>query len=243
MPLGALLKLFFPPRCPFCREILKGTFQEDAVYPGWIKEEIIPEIVCGRCASTLPWIVQGCPGCARELLGKMSCSCWKDDYAFDGCCAVGHYRTGIRKALHSFKYHRKEWLAEPLGRLLSWKLSSLDWTASVEAIVPIPLSSRRMGARGYNQAALLARVVGRELGIPVLHLLQRVRETESQTGLGREKRWENLQGAFRCQRGGKSYGHLLLLDDILTTGATAHEAALALKNGMAGRVSVAVFAR
>jgi ComF family protein len=238
-----LLKLLFPPRCPFCREVLRGTPPEGEDYPGWVKEEMAPEIICGRCAAFLPWIVMGCPRCAGELLGKVGCSCSKYDYAFDNCCAVGRYTGEVRKTLHSFKYHQKQWLSEPLGRLLSWKLSSLCWAASIEAIVPIPLSPRRLGTRGYNQAALLARVVGRELGVPVLDILQRVKETESQTGLKREKRWENLKGAFRCREGGKSYGHLLLLDDILTTGATAHEAALALKDGVDARVSVAVFAR
>lgn len=186
----------------------------------------------------------GCPRCARELLGKVYCSCSKYAYAFDNCCAVGRYSGEVRKTMHSFKYQQKQWLAEPLGSLLSWKLSSLGWAGTVEAVVPIPLSPRRLDMRGYNQAALLARVVGRELGIPVLDILQRIKETESQTGLGREGRWGNLKGAFRRREGEeKSYGHLLLIDDILTTGATAHEAALVLKDGIAGRVSVAVFAR
>ncbi len=247
MSLGTqLLKILFPPRCPFCREILRGPFPEGAVGPDWMPGERAAEVICGRCAALLPWIAQGCPGCAREFYGRVSCSCWKYDYAFDHCCAVGHYAGEIRKALHALKYHQKQWLAEPLGKLLSWKLASYAWAGSLEAVVPIPLSARRQKTRGYNQAALLAKVVGRELGLPVLDILGRVKETESQTGLGRAGRWKNLQGAFRCRegkKGKKSYDHLLIVDDILTTGATAHGAALVLKGAAARRVSVAVFAR
>lgn len=238
-----LLRMFFPPRCPFCREILKGYPVEDGAYPVWAKREVIPELLCRRCASELPWLKDCCPRCARELEGKGTCSCRKEKYAFENCCAVGRYTGDVREALHFFKYRQKKWLAEPLGKLLSWKLASLSWAGSIEAVVPVPLTPRRQAERGYNQAALLAGVVGKETGVPVLNILERVKETESQTGMKRDRRWENLKGAFRCQKGGQRYGHLLLIDDVLTTGATAHEAACALKDGVAERVSVAVFAR
>jgi len=243
VPTGTILKMFFPPRCPFCRKILKGFPVEDGTYPVWAKKEAIPEVLCGRCASELPWLKDCCPRCGRELDGKGICSCREEKYAFENCCAVSRYTGEVREALRFFKYHQKKWLAEPLGKLLSWKLTSLNWARSIEAVVPIPLTPRRLAARGYNQAALLAEIVGKETGLPVLDVLERVKETESQTGMKREERWKNLQGAFRCRERGQKYGHLLLIDDILTTGATAHEAACALRNGVAGRVSVAVFAR
>ena len=226
MSLGnMLLKLFFPPRCPFCQEILKGFSPEDGAYPVWAKKEAIPEVICSRCAAGLPWLKKSCPRCARELDGFANCSCRKYEYAFDNCCAVGRYTGEVREILHAFKYHQKQWLSEPLGRLLSWKLASLSWICSVEAVVPVPLAPGRITVRGYNQATLLARVVGRELGVPVLEILERVKETKSQTSMRREKRWENLQGAFRCQEGGKVTA-TASSDDVLTTGATAHEAAL-----------------
>jgi ComF family protein len=238
-----LLKMLFPPRCPFCREILGGISWEKVDYPDWVRKESASGVICSRCAVSLPWIVMGCPRCAAEQMGRVDCSCSVYDYAFDNCCAVGRYTGKVRKALHLFKYQQKQWLAEPLGRLLSWKLSSLDWAGTIEAVVPIPLTPHRQRRRGYNQAALLAGVVGRELGVPLLDILQRVRETESQAGLKREKRWENMRDAFRCRGETGRYGHLLLIDDILTTGATAHQAASVIKTGVAESVSVAVFAR
>ncbi len=246
MSLGkTLLSLLFPTRCPFCREILSRFLPEDGTFPCWAKKESIPEVLCRKCAADLPWLKKCCPRCARELEGIINCSCRGYEYAFDHCCAVVGYRGKAREALHALKYRNKPWLSEPLGMLLSWKLASLSWISSVDAVVPVPLSSRRRALRGYNQAALLAQVVAGELSIPVLEILERARETESQTGMDREKRWENLKGAFRCQTEWKGRGcsHLLLVDDVLTTGATAHEAARALKSAAAERVSVAVFAR
>ena len=173
--------------------------------------------------------------------GKGTCSCRKEKYAFEIAARWAVIREMSGK--HSTFKPPKKWLAEPLGKLLSWKLASLSWAGSIEAVVPVPLTPRRQAERGYNQAALLAGVVGKETGVPVLNILERVKETESQTGMKRDRRWENLKGAFRCQKGGQRYGHLLLIDDVLTTGATAHEAACALKDGVAERVSGAVFAR
>lgn len=244
-PGKTFLSLLFPTRCPFCREILGSFLPEEGTFPGWAKKESIPQVLCRKCAAELPWLQRSCPRCGRELEGIRNCSCRGYEFAFSNCCAVVGYRGKAREALHALKYRNKPWLSEPLGMLLSWKLASLSWISSVDAVVPVPLSHRRQVLRGYNQAALLAQVVARELSRPVLEILERVRETESQTGMDREKRWENLRGAFRCQKEWKGGGnsHLLLVDDVLTTGATAHEAARAIKSAAGEQVSVAVFAR
>ena len=134
-------------------------------------------------------------------------------------------------------------MAQPLGRLLSWKLTAQNWLSTVEGLVPVPLSPQRHSERNYNQAALLAGSIGKELHLPVLEILEKVRETESQTAMNREMRWANMQGVFRPLPGSSKYNHLLLVDDVFTTGATAHDAARALKTGPAARVSVAVIAR
>jgi ComF family protein len=107
----------------------------------------------------------------------------------------------------------------------------------------VPLAPPRLRARGYNQASLLAGTVSRELGISVLPLLDRARDTASQTGLDRRQRWENMHGAFLCLKDNLEGKHILLVDDILTSGATAHAASLALKKGGAAVISVAAVAR
>jgi len=239
-----LLDLLFPPRCPFCREIIQAYSGDGRAFPAWIDAESISEILCNRCAADLPWLKVCCPRCSRELTGKGYCSCGSDNYAFENCCALGRYTGYFRETLHFLKYHQKKWVSMPLGRLLSWKLATMSWISSVEGLVPIPISSRRRALRSYNQSDLLARAVGRELNLPVLEALEKVKETESQTGMSRAMRWANLRGTFRPLQGWKGYSHLLIIDDVFTTGATAHEAASALKTmNPSLQVSIAVVAR
>jgi predicted amidophosphoribosyltransferase len=110
------------------------------------------------------------------------------------------------------------------------------------AVVPVPLHQSKLKERGFDQALLLARAVGSELGLPVQPVLQRVRSTPSQTKLGAEMRWQNVAGAFLALPGERVGGNLLLVDDLLTTGATAHNAALPLLAAGAGAVYLAVVA-
>lgn len=204
-------------------------------------------LLCRRCAGGLPWLAGTacCPRCAFPFAGEKGvCShCRGLGFVFDECVALGRYRGELRRALHRFKYHRKKLLARPLGLLLAAKLSRYDWLSSVGLLVPVPLYRQRLRDRGYNQAALLSAAVGKKLNIPVREVLERVKDTQSQTGLKRRQRRENLKSAFRC-RGELCKGcHVLLLDDVFTSGATANEAARVLKAAGARRVSVAVLAR
>ena len=156
---------------------------------------------------------------------------------------MGRYRGKARDALHRFKYQGKKYLAEPLGKLLSKKIAPEPWISSVDFIVPIPLSRQRLSERGYNQASLLAKVLSRELSLPMEEFLERVKNTSSQTGLNRRQRAENLSRAFSCCREIHGGSHILLVDDVFTSGATANEASKVLKESGAARVSVAVLAR
>ena len=203
-------------------------------------------LLCRRCAAELPWLAgaEYCPRCARPLTREDGvCSyCRGFNPAFDRCVALGCYRGEIRRAVHRFKYGGKKSLARPLGLLLAAKLSKAPWLSSVDLLVPVPLHRERLLKRGYNQAALLTKVVGKKLHLPTKEILKRVRDTQSQTGLSRKQRRENIKGAFRCREELQKGGHILLLDDVLTSGATAKEAALVLKTAGAGRISVAVTA-
>ncbi len=156
---------------------------------------------------------------------------------------MGSYQGGLRKALHRFKYYGQKSLAGPLGLLLYGKIFRQPQFSAVQFLVPVPLHRQRLLQRGYNQSALLAGVVGKKLGLPVREALQRVKETQSQTGLNKEQRRENLQGAFHCRQRFPPGSRLLLIDDVLTSGATVQEASLVLKKAGAGKVSVAVLAR
>ncbi|NLJ56694.1 MAG: ComF family protein [Firmicutes bacterium] len=242
----ALLNLFYPPRCIFCDSLLdvENAAAGDAgragkAAAGW------EELLCRRCAAGLPWFQSRCPRCAHLLEAKdAACSfCRGVKYAFEACTALGSYQGGLRKALHRFKYYGQKSLAGPLGTLLHSKISRQPRFSAVQFLVPVPLHRQRLAQRGYNQAALLAGAVGKKLGLPVREVLKRVKETQSQTGLNKKQRRENLQGAFRCCRAFPPGSRLLLIDDVLTSGATAQEASLILKKAGAGEVSVAVLAR
>ena len=119
-------------------------------------------------------------------------------------------------------------------------------------LVPIPLSSNRFKKRGYNQAEILAKELSKKFGFPCLNLLKRVRETKSQVGLNKEKRKENISGAFEiinhlpAGKAGKSSiinHNVVLVDDVLTTGATMSEACKVLKKSGAGKIWALAFAK
>ncbi len=246
MPLWhSLLDLLFPLRCASCREqIAPYPAGGENDFPYWAAGGEIENTFCWPCASGISWI-EGCLRCGTPVENPAPGCFWceKKQFAFDDCCVLGSYNEAVRGAVHRFKYRRGEHLAKPLGRLLAARLSSMPWIGSVNLVVPVPLCRKRHSQRGYNQAALLASAVGRALDLPVRECLQRIKETQSQTGLSRGMRAENMRDAFRCQNELALDSHVLILDDVLTSGATAHEASRALKKGGAGRVSVAVIAR
>ncbi|MCL5980915.1 MAG: ComF family protein [Firmicutes bacterium] len=132
-------------------------------------------------------------------------------------------------------------LAGPLGRLLARQIRRCPWPA-FSAVVPVPLHPRRSD-RGYDQSLLLAQVIGTELDVPLKVALVRTRSTKSQTRLGAAERWGNVQEAFAGVPGTALSGNILLVDDLLTTGATAHYAAEALLNAGASAVYLAVIGR
>jgi len=202
-------------------------------------------LLCRRCAKELPWIKKACPRCAAPLEeGEGKClRCGGRMFSFDHCCALGVYEGKLRETVHRFKYRGEKNLAEPLGRLLAAKVVGEPWIDSASTVVPVPLHWRKLKQRGYNQAFLLAGVLGKKLHLPVNELLERVKETESQTGLDKRKRAANLRRAFRCKEKIPPGAHILLVDDVITSGATAHEASCALKEAGAARVSLAVLAR
>ena len=159
----------------------------------------------------------------------------------------------VRAALHALKYSGERRLAQPLGRAVARRWARVGQGAAV--IVPVPVHSDRERQRGYDQAALIARVTARELGLPLVRALQRVRSTTAQFELGREQRQANVSGAFRVpgQSGlrGRSADAasavagrwILLIDDVVTTGATLAACGLALEAAGALGVSAITVAR
>lgn len=148
----------------------------------------------------------------------------------------------VQEAIHLLKYRHRRSLGRALGRWMGEKLKEVPGFSEVHLVVPVPLHPRRRAERGYNQSWEIARGVGEVVGVPVEEVLSRSRNTPSQTGLDVRQREENVRDAFRARRPlGKE--KVLLVDDVLTTGATASECAKVLKEAGADGVSAAVVAR
>ncbi len=233
--LQPLLDLLFPPFCPCCEAPLGEGRQDPLCGPCW--RGILP--------ITPPW----CPACgfpypvgAEAFLCER---CHRRPPPYASARAAAYYREPLRTAIHALKYRGKMALARPLGQFMAEAgLKHLD-LETVDGLVPVPLHPERLTERGFNQATLLAREVGRRWSIPVLvRLLARVVPTQPQSNLSEAERRRNVRGAFALRQPARVSGrHLLLIDDILTTGATVAECARALRAGGAASVGVFTLAR
>lgn len=160
---------------------------------------------------------------------------------FDAAYSLAAYEGRLRKLIHLFKYGRIATLAAPLGEFLA---VAIPRHTPFDAVIPMPLHWRRRWGRGFNQAGLLAREVARRSGVPVIHAVRRKRATPPQAGLTNRQRRLNVAGAFAANpRASVRDLSVLLVDDVLTTGATASACAAALKRAGARRVAVLTLAR
>ncbi|MFN7996733.1 MAG: ComF family protein [Bryobacteraceae bacterium] len=158
---------------------------------------------------------------------------------FDEAFCYGAYEGTLRKLIHLYKYSGIRRLADPMGRLI---VSALPLDRQFDAVVPVPLHWRRRWQRGFNQSELLARAIARRRGIPMLGVLRRGSATRAQAGLSNAQRRENVAGAFRARRRVPGM-RILLVDDVMTTGATSGACARVLKRAGAKSVSVVSLAR
>ena len=161
-----------------------------------------------------------------------------------GWTSIWYYRDNVRHSLLRYKFANRRSYAQSYGRLLAMKLQK-EGLDDVDLLTYIPIAPRRRLSRGYDQVALLAYAVGKELGIPVVRTLRKIRNTPPQSGLGDIfRRRANILGAYQTVNNHMFFHkRILLLDDIITTGATASECARMLRIAGADQVycaSVAV---
>ncbi|MFB3778847.1 MAG: ComF family protein [Bryobacteraceae bacterium] len=160
---------------------------------------------------------------------------------FDAAYSFGAYQGALRELIHLLKYGRIRTLSRPLGNLLA---AAFPREERFDAIVPMPLHWRRHWRRGFNQSALLAAELGDRFGLPVIKAVRRSCPTAPQAGLTNAKRRANVAGAFSLSRRASVAGlRLLLVDDVMTTGATASACSRALKSGGATYVAFLALAR
>jgi len=247
----------FPARCLECRDFIPETHREGAGEEGGPPGAValLRPFFCAACLrGVMPLDPPLCPRCGVMFKGRVGndhlCGrCREQPPGFLKARAAFVYDRSLVDVIHCFKYKGKLQLAAPLGLLLQ-RTFVRDWgDERVDAILPVPLHGRRLRSRGFNQSELLVRKweIG-PAGAPappiVAGVLQRVRATASQAGLGRREREANIRGAFAVRRPETIAGrHLLLVDDVVTTGATAAEAARVLLKSGAARVDVLALAR
>jgi ComF family protein len=167
--------------------------------------------------------------------------CRSGAQGFDAAYSFGAYDGSLRQLIHLLKYEKVRSLARPLAEML---VTALPREQRFDALVPMPLHWRRYWERGFNQSALLAEETCRRTGIPVLAAARRRRATAPQAGLTNARRRVNVAGAFTPSRRPAVQGlRLLVVDDVMTTGATASACARALKQAGASYVAVLTLAR
>jgi ComF family protein len=228
--------IVFPPACLNCR---RSTEAEGALCATcWAQMRFIERPYCNRLGTPFAADLG-----SNELLSPEAVA---DPPVFGHARAVAHFDDGpVRQLVHRLKYYDRLELAKPLGNWMA--RAGRELLEEAELLVPVPLHRARLTARRFNQANALAQAVSARCGVPVdSFVLARVKPTPPQVGLSRSQRALNLQGAFRVAEGmgARIEGRkIVLIDDVMTSGATANAASRALLHGGASRVDVLVFAR
>lgn len=225
--ISGILDLVYPPFCLTC-----GRDGED--YLCVECEEKIDAIVppvCQKCGT--PSESNQCPECERR------------EFAFEFARGAGTFDGILRGAIHALKYQNRIVMAEPLGAILARCFPTTRIAGKVDLAIPIPIHKSRLVERGFNQAAELARVLCKRTGLPLdTSNLYKCRSTRPQADLPFEERLINLEGAFAIRKPECVQGRrILLIDDVMTTGSTFHEAARTLKEAGARQVFAYTLAR
>ncbi|MBQ2618342.1 MAG: ComF family protein [Oscillospiraceae bacterium] len=211
--ISGLLDLLFPPKCAFCRRLVKSN----------------NNLLCPTCRANLPYTEDG--------------GAQHGDF-FRLCISALYYEDTVREALLRYKFQGSSGYAGTFGRLLADCIRA-NLRGQYDLISWVPLSRERLRERGYDQAMLLAQAAALELQDVAVSTLDKVRNAEKQSGVGSaEKRRANISGAYRVADAELIQGRrILLIDDIVTTGATLSECARTLLEGGASQVVCATVAR
>ncbi|EJM06667.1 MULTISPECIES: ComF family protein [unclassified Pseudomonas] len=205
--------------------------------------------ICVACETDLPWLGDHCQTCALPLLAAgLTCGeCLLEPPAFEQVVVPWQYGFPVDSLITRFK-HNAKWpfghlLADVLGQYLQHRFD--EGLPRPDALLPVPLANKRLRQRGFNQAAMLARWLSESLDLPCEEtVLRRVKDTDAQQSLDAKSRKRNLRNAFDLMPDAQVKNrHLALVDDVLTTGATAQALARLLMNAGAARVDVYCLAR
>lgn len=226
--INKFLNILFPETCPICKMPAKS-------------HSTAP--ICADCWQTVsPYGGPVCRRCGKPLVSGVSTTCGEclqDEPSFVYARSFGLYEGILRKAINLLKYHNVKRLSKPLSAIiLSLKIPAAD------AVIPVPLHENRLRQREFNQSALLAKHIGKSLGIEViLNRLVKIKDTMPQVGLRSQDRRKNIKKAFEVRRTELIEGkNIILIDDVITTGATVRECSRVLKKAGAENIYVTTLA-
>jgi ComF family protein len=231
--IATLADLLLPPVCIACRRRVgsHGLLCGDC----WTKIDFIVPPLCDRLGVPLPYDA-GSPSLSAAAIAEPP--------VYDRARAAARYSSTMRELIQSFKYGDRHEGVPLFGRWMASAGAGL--LADADVILPVPLYRSRLWSRRFNQSAMLAQAVGRLTGVPVdCFLLARVKRTHAQVGLSAAQRRKNVAGAFRvtAAKGALRGKRIVVVDDVITTGATAEACARVLKRAGAGQVDILALAR
>lgn len=251
---------FFPAVCIHCRRFLHlEAGKTAAISSADTQEDVLSALYCPACLAEIRWIrspkcsVCGIPFWGAGETDHVCGNCQIHPRPFVSAEAVGIYEGPLRSAIHALKYDGKLRVARVLGRSLYLKANESGLRKTADLIVPVPLHPARLRKRGFNQSILLVQqwdcfrdssMDAPRKPMVCREALQRIRNTRPQMSLGKKERQTNIVGAFKVGRGIHLEGkRILLVDDVLTTGATVAECAQVLLKAGAAKVDVLTAAR
>lgn len=212
-----MLEILYPGRCAICDEI-----------------EVTGNGICPSCKNKVHVVGEpACKKCGKPLVDEREefcVDCGKKQHVYTQGKAVFVYEGGIRNSMYRFKYGNKREYAEFYANAAAEKYGVWLKKIKAEVLLPVPMYSRKKRLRGYNQAEVFARALGRKTGILVEeHFIKRVRNTTPQKELNESQRHSNLKNAFKLTTDIVKYKKVVLVDDIYTTGSTMDEISKILK--------------
>jgi len=227
----SLLDWMFPRSCCACGGAVQAETESGLCWDCRAATLAISPPWCERCGMVIAGRVDHRFTCAR---------CQEQEPAFDQAQSLFRYEGGVRDAIHALKYRRDFSVIPDLARLLGAGLAVYIPVTAETVFTPVPLHTRKHRRRGFNQSVeILRRLPG---GVPIWEGLERVKDTETQTHLSAAGRRENVKGAFRAEKGSVPR-HVVLFDDVMTTGSTVDACAKALRRGGAEKINVVTLAR
>ena len=235
----AIVSVLFPAGCRICDALLTGASRVPLCEGCLASFERVPGILCEICGRPLPGLTQ------KDDEPLLCPACHDKTYAFERARSFAVYEGAVVRAILLLKFEQIEplgaWFAERLAELVD----AAHDTLAADVVVPVPLHRQRERERGYNQAALISRPLAKKLRLPhKTVLLMRTRARPDKQVLSLEERWEPVRGAFATRPGSQVDNlRVLLVDDVLTTGATLDACARALRDAGAKSVVALTVAR